>query len=98
MDIVMGIIGWAGTALLVAAYALLTAGRLSARGGVYQTMNLVGGLALLINCISLSAWPSAALNVVWFGIGLAGLFTSRSLRRTHSSHREPSACSLPPSS
>lgn len=77
VDIVMGIVGWAGTVLLVAAYALLTAGRLSASGWFYQTMNLVGGLALLVNCISLSAWPSAALNIVWFGIGLAGLLHSR---------------------
>ncbi|MBN9212780.1 MAG: hypothetical protein J0I95_14855 [Microbacterium sp.] len=77
MEIVMGIVGWAGTVLLVAAYALLTAGRLAAGGWVYQTMNLVGGLALLVNCVSLSAWPSAALNVVWFGIGAAGLVHSR---------------------
>ncbi len=82
MDIVMGIVGWVGTVLLVAAYALLTAGRLTAGGWVYQAMNLVGGLALLANCISLSAWPSAALNVVWFGIGMVGLL--RSCRRTAS--------------
>ncbi|MDQ1123118.1 CBU_0592 family membrane protein [Microbacterium trichothecenolyticum] len=80
MDIVMGIVGWAGAVLLIAAYALLTAGRLSAGGWAYQAMNLVGGLALVANCISLSAWPSAALNVVWFGIGLVGLLRSRRRR------------------
>lgn len=79
MKIVVGIVAWVGTVLLVAAYALLMAGRLTAGVWVYQSMNLVGGLALLTNCISLSAWPSAAVNVVWFGIGLVGLV--RSLRR-----------------
>ncbi|WP_307453811.1 MULTISPECIES: hypothetical protein [Microbacterium] len=81
----MAIIGWVGTVMLVAAYALLTAGRLTAGGWIYQSMNLVGGLALLINCISLSAWPSAALNLVWFGIGLVGLVRSRRRRAV----REP---------
>jgi hypothetical protein len=80
MDIVMGIVGWVGTALLIVAYALLTAGRLRAGGWMYQTMNLIGGLALLVNCVSLSAWPSAALNVVWFSIGAVGLIRSRRRR------------------
>jgi hypothetical protein len=87
MELLIGIIGWAGTILLLAAYALLTARRLSAGSWVYQTMNLIGGLALMVNTAYYSAWPSAALSVVWFGIGLAGLIQSR--RRRAKSH--PSA-------
>jgi len=76
LDLIIGIIGWTGTILLLGAYALLTARKLSATGAVYQTMNLVGGLALMVNTAYYSAWPSAALNLVWFGIGLVGLIRS----------------------
>lgn len=77
MELLIGTVGWTGTILLLAAYALLTARRLNAGGWVYQTMNLIGGLALMLNTAYYSAWPSAALNVVWFGIGLVGLIQSR---------------------
>jgi hypothetical protein len=82
MELLIGVIGWTGTVLLVAAYALLTARQLTADGGVYQTMNLIGGVALMINTAYYSAWPSAALNLVWFGIGLVGLIHSRRRRTT----------------
>ncbi len=77
MEIVIGVIGWTGTVLLVAAYALLTTRALSAAGRVYQLMNLIGGLALMVNTAYYSAWPSAVLNLVWFGIGFMGLLRSR---------------------
>lgn len=80
MELIIGIVGWTGTILLLGAYALLTARRLSASGAIYQTMNLVGGLSLMVNTAYYAAWPSAALNVVWFGIGLIGLI--RSARRS----------------
>jgi 3-oxoacyl-[acyl-carrier protein] reductase len=54
--------GWTGTILLLAAYAMLTARRLSAGGWVYQTLNLNGRLALMVNTAYYSAWPSAAFN------------------------------------
>lgn len=80
MELTVGIIGWMGTVLVVAAYGLLTARRLSAGGWMYQAMNLIGGLALMVNTAYYSAWPSAVLNLVWFGIGLAGLIQSRRRR------------------
>jgi hypothetical protein len=82
MELLVGVIGWMGTVLLVTAYGLLTARRLTAGGGVYQSMNLIGGVALMINTAFYSAWPSAALNLVWFGIGLVGLIHSRRRRTT----------------
>ncbi|GAA2243567.1 hypothetical protein N1031_13520 [Herbiconiux moechotypicola] len=80
MDVLISIIGWCGTILLLLAYALLTARRLRASGALYQAMNLVGGLALLLNTAYAGAWPSAALNLVWFGIGAAGLLRTRRIR------------------
>jgi hypothetical protein len=77
VDITIAIIGWVGTVLLLAAYALLTARRVRASDASYQLMNLVGGLALLANTAYNLAWPSAALNLAWFGIGVTGLVRSR---------------------
>ncbi len=76
MDLIIGVVGWTGTILLLGAYALLTARRLIATGAIYQAMNLVGGLALMVNTAYYSAWPSAVLNLFWFGIGLVGLIRS----------------------
>lgn len=73
VEILVDGLGWIGTILLVAAYALLTAGRLRSAGTPYQLMNLVGGVLLLANTAFHAAWPSAALNLVWFGIGAVGI-------------------------
>ena len=40
---------------------------------MYQAMNVVGAAGFVINSGWNGAIPSAALNVVWAGIGLAAL-------------------------
>lgn len=72
--------GWAGAALILGAYALLTAGRLSADSAAYQGMNVAGAAGFVVNSGWNGAIPSAALNVVWAGIGLFALI--RLKRRT----------------
>ncbi|WP_422062244.1 CBU_0592 family membrane protein [Sphingopyxis sp.] len=68
--IVIEIIGWAAAVLILAAYVLLSLGKLKARGYVYQWMNVVGAAGFVINSGYNGAIPSAVLNVVWAGIGL----------------------------
>lgn len=63
-------VGWAGAALVLAAYALLSAGKLEARSIAYQGMNVLGAVGMLINGYVRGALPSAALNLVWMGIGI----------------------------
>ena len=72
--------GWAGAALILGAYALLTAGRLSADSAAYQGMNVAGAAGFVVNSGWNGAIPSAALNVVWAAIGLFALI--RLKRRT----------------
>jgi hypothetical protein len=67
------IIGWAGAALILLAYLLLSAGRLPARSISYQGANLLGAIAFAINSGWHGAVPSAALNVVWAAIALFAL-------------------------
>jgi hypothetical protein len=65
--------GWVATVLILAAYGLLSFGKLQPRSWVYQIMNIVGAVGFIINCAWNGAWPSVALNVVWLGIGFYAL-------------------------
>ena len=67
-------VGWVAALLILAAYALLSAGRLTARDRSYQWMNVVGAAGFIVNSGWNGAIPSAALNVIWAGIGLAALW------------------------
>jgi hypothetical protein len=67
------VVGWAAAAAVVAAYALLSAGRLSGDSLAYQWLNLLGAAGLIVNAAWNGAWPSTAVNVIWAGIGLAAL-------------------------
>ena len=74
VDIVIEIVGWAAAVLILAAYALLTAGKFDAQSRAYQWMNVAGALGFIANSGWNGAIPSAALNVIWAGIGLTALW------------------------
>ena len=63
------IVGWAGAALILFAYLLLSAGKLTGQSLVYQGMNIVGAAGFVVNGWWHGAIPSAALNVLWLLIG-----------------------------
>ena len=75
--------GWAGAALILGAYALLSAGRVTGRSLTYQGMNVVGAAGFIINGFWHGALPSAALNVLWLLIGAVASW--RILKRRGSS-------------
>jgi hypothetical protein len=62
--------GWIGAVLVIIAYALISFHRLSPTSVLYQALNIVGSILLIINTAWHAAWPSAAVNVVWAAIGL----------------------------
>jgi hypothetical protein len=73
MAILFEIVGWVGAALLLAAYILLSLGRLRGASFVYQLMNLVGAAGLAANGFWNGAFPSVALNVIWMAMGIVAL-------------------------
>jgi hypothetical protein len=77
------IAGWTGAALILLAYALLSAGRLTGRSLSYQLMNVVGAAGFVINGWWHGALPSASLNVLWLLIGAVASW--RILKRRGSS-------------
>jgi hypothetical protein len=69
VQIAVEVAGWAGAALILLAYLLLSAGRLTGQSLVYQGMNVVGAAGFVINGWWHGALPSASLNVLWLLIG-----------------------------
>jgi hypothetical protein len=80
MKIVIEVVGWGGAALILGAYALLSAGRLRAESSTYHLMNILGAAGFVVNSGWNGALPSAAMNLVWIGIGIYGLRQHRRLQ------------------
>jgi hypothetical protein len=83
VEIAVEVAGWIGASLILGAYALLSAGRLTGKSLTYQLMNVVGAAGFVINGWWHGALPSAALNVLWLLIGAVASW--RILKRKGSS-------------
>ena len=73
MSFFIEMIGWIGAVVILVAYALLSAGKITARSKSYQWLNILGASAFVVNSGSNGAYPSAVLNVIWVGIGVWAL-------------------------
>ncbi|HWW59094.1 MAG TPA: hypothetical protein VN047_19525 [Sphingopyxis sp.] len=74
-QILIEVIGWTAAAIILAAYVLLSLGRLEGRSYLYQWMNVVGAGGFVVNSGYNGALPSAVLNVVWGGMGIFTLWS-----------------------
>ena len=83
IEVAVEVAGWAGAALILLAYLLLSAGKLTGQSLVYQGMNVVGAAGFIVNGWWHGALPSATLNVLWLLIG--ALASWRILKRRGSS-------------
>jgi hypothetical protein len=83
IEIAVEVVGWVGAALILLAYLLLSAGKLTGQSLVYQGMNVVGAAGFVINGWWHRALPSASLNVLWLLIG--AIASWRILRKRGSS-------------
>jgi len=75
------VIGWLAAAMMLSAYLLLIAGKVTGRSRLYHWLNVLSGAGFIINSGWNGAYPSAAINVIWMMIGLYGVF-GRSLSRS----------------
>ena len=69
VELAVEVAGWAGALLILLAYLLLSAGRLTGQSLTYQLMNVVGAAGFVINGWWHRAMPSAVLNIIWLLIG-----------------------------
>lgn len=75
--------GWFGALAVLAGYLLFSLGRIP-NGRTYQSANLIGALALLVNGAWHGAWPSVATNIAWCAIAITALVRLQRMR-----HAEP---------
>ena len=66
-------LGVVGSLLVLAAYLLLSSGRVKSASYRYQAMNLSGAACLVVYSALLAAWAVLALNAAWAVIAIAAL-------------------------
>ncbi|WP_045731569.1 CBU_0592 family membrane protein [Pseudarthrobacter chlorophenolicus] len=76
MELLWEIAGWAGAVAILSAYLSVSMGWLKAGKG-FQTANLFGSVAFIINGTLHGAWPSVVTNVAWFLISAVALVRMR---------------------
>lgn len=81
MELVWEIAGWAGAVAILSAFLSVSMGWLKAGRG-FQTANLVGACAFIINGAFHEAWPSVVTNAAWFLISATALVRMRGARET----------------
>lgn len=73
-QILIDAVGWLGGLMVVVAYFMISSGKTTAKSPVFQTLNLLGSVFLIINTYAKGAYPSAVVNVIWVGIALYGFY------------------------
>jgi hypothetical protein len=81
MELLWEITGWAGAVAILSAFMAVSMGWLKA-GRRFQTANLLGACAFIVNGIFHEAWPSVVTNIAWFLISAVALFRMRSTDRS----------------
>ena len=74
LEVAIEVAGWAGAALILGGYLLITMGKVTGQSALYQWMNVAGAAGFIVNGWWHGAVPSAALNVVWMMIGGVALW------------------------
>jgi len=72
-NLIVDVLGWAGAAMLLSAYGLVSAKRLEGDSVPYQLLNLAGGALLIVNTIYYGSYPSSTVNMVWSLIAILTL-------------------------
>lgn len=65
MIMLIEILGWAGSLLVLIAYALNMNKKLRADSLTYYLLNILGSALLIINTAYHHAYPSMAVNIIW---------------------------------
>jgi len=82
MQTLIDVLGWLGTVLYLVAYALISLKKVEGDSALYQGLNIVAGILLIVNTFYWRAYPSLGLNVAWIGIAVFTL-GRKNLVRNH---------------
>ncbi len=75
LSTLVSLAGWAGAAVTIGEYALVTNGRVSPSSVAYQGLNIGGAAALALSATASGAWPSAVTNLIWIAIGIQAVLS-----------------------
>jgi len=67
------IIGWGGSVCVLTAYGLISIHKVTAKSKLYQWLNVIGSIFLILNTFFYSAYPSSFVNIVWLFIAIFAL-------------------------
>jgi hypothetical protein len=67
---IIDLLGWLGAGAYLCAYALVSTRRLAGDSSLFQGLNVLGGILLVINSAYYRVAPSVAVNAVWACIGM----------------------------
>ena len=68
--LLIDILGWTGSILYLLAYGLVSMKKTEGDSILYQGINILAGIFLVIYTLSLGAYATTGLNVVWAAIGI----------------------------
>jgi hypothetical protein len=69
-ELLINILGWTGSIIYLLAYALVSMKKTEGDSVLYQGMNIIAGVLLVVYTLSLGAYATTGLNAVWVAIGL----------------------------
>ena len=82
--------GYIGVLLVLLAFYLLQAHRLHGNGLVYQLMNVLGALGVMLSLLFGSFnWPAFIMQLAWLLIGIYGIVRGAQRRREARQARLP---------
>jgi len=70
MQTLVNVLGWIGAVLYLVAYALISSKKVEGDASLYQGINILAGILVVLNSFYWHAYPSAALNVAWIGVAV----------------------------
>ena len=68
MQLLIDTLGWVGTVMYLVAYILVSLKKVEGDSPLYQGINIVAGILMIVNTYYWRAFPSLGLNVAWLAI------------------------------
>ena len=75
MEFWIDVLGWIGALQILLAYALISLKKVEGDSLIYQVLNIVGSIFLLVNTYYWGAIPSTLVNLIWTIIAGFAIFS-----------------------
>jgi hypothetical protein len=67
------ILGWTGSLLIIAAYGLNSYQKIKSDSLLFYTLNILGGIFLIVYSVDKAAYANTFVNIVWVVIAIPAL-------------------------